>query len=194
MIKEIGMRRSSAAKWQLTGLIAMFLMAGPMAYAAEIPSAADACAGGHTETTPSSEFTADGDGSLVKHQRTTLEWQRCTVGQTWDGKARLCAGRPASYPWEKTGKVLAKQKDGWRLPSGEELLSIVEKCHVSPSINTQVFPNTPGSLYWTVSSDTGGLERAWSVSFFSGTAYRPGKTQSGRIRLVRGTMNKDAAP
>lgn len=174
-------------------LAAMFSL-GQAASCAEIQSATDACVAGIAETTPSSEFSAEGDGSLIKHTRTTLEWQRCTVGQRWDAKSKLCQGHPKTYPWDKATKFASTQKDGWRLPTGAELLSIVEKCHPSPSINTQVFPNTPGRIVWTNSSDTGGLERIWSVSFFSGSPYRPGKLQSCAIRLVRGTMKQEAGP
>ncbi|WP_295401700.1 DUF1566 domain-containing protein [uncultured Thiocystis sp.] len=158
--------------------------------AADIPSATDTCVGGKAETAPSTEFVAIEDGSAVRHERTTLEWQRCARGQTWNGKSNLCDGQPTAYTWEKATRLATALEGGWRLPTGEELLSIVERCHISPAINPQVFPNTPASLFWSSSSDTGGLNRAWSVSFFTGSPYRPGKIQSGRIRLVRGTMRK----
>lgn len=170
------------------GFCIAFMMPFQTTFAADIPSATDACVGGMAETTPSSEFLVIEDGSVVRHERTTLEWQRCALGQTWNGKSNLCEGRPKASSWDKAAKLAAALEGDWRLPTTEELLSIVEKCHVSPSINPQVFPNTPASLFWTSSSDTGGLDRAWSVSFFAGSHYRPGKIQTGRIRLVRGTM------
>lgn len=163
------------------------------ARAIDLPSAADACVGGIAETSPSSEFVVSDDGALVRHIRTTLEWQRCTLGQTWNAKTSLCDGRPTAYPWDKANRMAATLEGGWRLPTGEELLSIVERCHLSPAINPQAFPNTPAVLFWSASSDTGGVNRAWSVSFFGGSPYRPGKLQSGRIRLVRGVM-KTAPP
>lgn len=169
-------------------LCILLLLSIRLAQAADIPSATDACLAGVAETTPSTEFVAIGDGGVVRHERTTLEWQRCTLGQTWNGKDNLCDGRPTPYPWDKTKKLVAGLQDGWRLPTGDELLSIVEKCHVGPAINPQVFPNTPGVFFWSSSTDIGGIGRAWSVSFFSGMPYRPGKTQNGRIRLVRGVM------
>jgi hypothetical protein len=170
------------------GVALVLLIAWRTVLTADIPSATDACVGGMAETAPSSEFVVVEDGSVVRHERTTLEWKRCALGQTWNGKSNLCDGRPTAYAWEKATRVVMALEGGWRLPTGEELLSIVEKCHVSPAINPQVFPNTPVSLFWSSSSDTGGLERAWSVSFFSGSHYRPGKIQTGRIRLVRGAM------
>ena len=153
-----------------------------------IPPATDACLKGEVETTPSAEFNLLEDGAVVRHQRTTLEWQRCALGQRWDAESNGCVGRPASHTWTKAMRLADKAGDDWRLPTGEELLTIVEKCHDGPAINPQVFPNTPSGLYWSSSVDTGGLERAWSVSFFSGQYFRAGKSQNGRVRLVRGAL------
>lgn len=153
-----------------------------------IPPATDACLKGEVETTPSTEFSLLEDGAVVRHQRTTLEWQRCALGQRWDAESNGCVGRPAGHTWTKAMQSAGKAGGDWRLPTGEELLTIVEKCHDGPAINPQVFPNTPSGLYWSSSVDTGGLERAWSVSFFSGQYFRAGKSQNGRVRLVRGTL------
>ncbi|MGQ9659222.1 MAG: Lcl C-terminal domain-containing protein [Thermochromatium sp.] len=155
---------------------------------APIPPATDACLKGKIETTPSTEFNLLEGGAVVRHQRTGLEWQRCSLGQRWDAKSNGCVGRPTSHTWTQAMQLAARAQDGWRLPTGEELLTIVEKCHFSPAINPQVFPNTPSGLYWSSSVDTGGLDRAWSVSLFSGQYFRAGKSQPGRVRLVRGTL------
>lgn len=160
----------------------------------DIPSAADACAPGEKETTPSEGFGLMEDGAVVRHEETTLEWRRCTEGQRWDAEANGCRGRAKSVSWEKARELAEKAGGDWRLPSGEELLTIVERCHFGPAINPQVFPNTPSGLFWSSSTDTGGLDRAWCVSFFGGQYYRAGKTQSGRVRLVRGEMQPPQAP
>ncbi|QGU32585.1 DUF1566 domain-containing protein [Thermochromatium tepidum] len=157
---------------------------------APIPAATDACLKGEVETTPSSEFVVLEGGAVVRHERTGLEWQRCALGQSWNAESNVCAGRPTSHTWTKAMQLAAKAQDGWRLPTGEELLTIVEKCHDGPAINPQVFPNTPSALFWSSSIDTGGLERAWSVSFFSGQSFRIGKSQNGRVRWVRGTLRQ----
>ncbi|WP_246194686.1 DUF1566 domain-containing protein [Allochromatium palmeri] len=158
-----------------------------------IPLAADACLKGEVETTPSTEFSLLEDGAVVRHERTSLEWQRCALGQRWDAESNGCAGRPATHTWTKAMRLAAKSQEAWRLPTGDELLTIVEKCHDGPAINPQVFPNTPSGLYWSSSVDTGGLDRAWSVSFFSGQYFRAGKSQNGRVRLVRGTLKQPGA-
>lgn len=177
------------AHWISTRLLAgLVATAAAPLWAEGIPSATDACLKDQVETTPSTEFTPLEEGAVIRHERTTLEWQRCALGQRWDSASNGCTGRPASHTWTSATKLAAKQGDGWRLPSGEELLTIVERCHDGPAINPQVFPNTPSALFWSASVDTGGLDRAWSVSFFSGQYYRAGKTQNGRVRWVRGTL------
>jgi hypothetical protein len=173
---------------RLTFLLLPFVLALRLAAAADIPSAADVCVGGQTETTPSSDFVALDDGSRVSHTITSLEWQRCALGQTWEAATNRCAGRPKTFSWMQVGRLTPVLTDGWRLPTGTELTTIVEKCHSSPAINPQVFPNTPGALFWSASVDTGGIERIWSLSFFSGRPYRPSTLQAARIRLVRGTL------
>ncbi|NEX23164.1 DUF1566 domain-containing protein [Thiorhodococcus mannitoliphagus] len=160
----------------------------------DIPSATDACAPGEKETTPSSAFTLIEEGTAVRHEETTLEWRRCAEGQRWDAEANGCRGRPKSASWDKAQKLAQEAGGEWRLPSGKELLSIVERCHFGPAINPQVFPNTPSGLFWSASTDTGGLDRAWCVSFFGGQYYRAGKTQSGRVRLVRGELKETQEP
>ncbi len=188
------MRSSSIETSAAIGWLLLLSAMAPSALAEEIPSAADACIGNQTETTPSSEFQPLEDGAVVRHARTTLEWQRCAEGQTWDAASNACQGRPTALSWPRADRLAKRVGKDWRLPTAEELLSIVERCHDAPAINPQVFPNTPGGLFWSSSTDTGGLDRAWCVSFFGGQHYRVGKTQSARVRLVRGALNQKPPP
>ncbi|WP_246237621.1 DUF1566 domain-containing protein [Caldichromatium japonicum] len=164
------------------------LWAGAEVRSQEIPPANDACFKGLAETAPSTEFTQLEGGAVVRHERTGLEWQRCALGQQWDAASKTCAGRPTVHTWKEAVKQAEQTGDGWRLPTGDELMTIVERCHDGPAINPQVFPNTPGVLFWSSSVDTGGVGRVWAVSFFTGQPFRVGTAQNGRVRLVRGTI------
>jgi hypothetical protein len=78
----------------------------------------------------------------------------------------------------------------WRLPTLREILSIVNAGALSPSIDTNYFPDTPSSnaYYWSNSSDAETPLKAWLVEFVTGSAYSNQKSTSLRlIRLVRGT-------
>ncbi|MDX2481399.1 MAG: DUF1566 domain-containing protein, partial [Desulfuromusa sp.] len=74
----------------------------------------------------------------------------------------------------------------WRLPTREELLSIVNNGSFKPAADLRFFPNTAPDYYWSSSpySEMGGS--AWQVYFLSGEAYPDEKNQSKKVRLVRG--------
>lgn len=123
-------------------------------------------------------YTDNGDGS-VTHGKTGLRWKRCAEGMTWTGST--CAGESKEYIW-KDAKALGV--NGWRLPSIEELRTIVEKGNI-PTINAAAFPNTPASHFWSASSY--GEYSAWYVYFNNGDDGNYFKAHYYLyVRLVRG--------
>ena len=155
---------------------------------AEIPDASDGCAGdlAEMETTPSSEFTVVGDGSVVLHERTGLQWRRCPEGMDWNDGG--CDGDAITRTWHDALEVAANAGDGWRLPSIEELRSIVEHCRVEPAINLEVFPGTSSSRFWSASPSAEEEDSAWFVNFNPGNDgywYKSHDDFHFRVRLVR---------
>ena len=150
---------------------------------AEIPSAADGCVDDLVETTPSSDFTTLDGGAVVRHESTELEWRRCPEGMDWtDGG---CAGSADTMNWQGALQH-ADGVAGWRLPNVNELRSIAERCRTGPTINQEVFPDTPASHFWSASPYAGASGRAWNVGFNYGNDGRSYKSYGGRLRLVRG--------
>lgn len=92
-------------------------------------------------TTPNSRFEIINKGSEVKDKVTGLIWQRCSVGQMWDGTT--CTGTATTYIWKQALTVAKNQGNGYRLPNIKELQSIVEYQCREPAINSKIFPNTP---------------------------------------------------
>ncbi len=168
-------------------LVLLVILLGNNAYANSL------CANGNENsaivaTTPTADFSDNGDGT-VTHHKTGLIWQRCSLGQTWDGS--YCIDNATTYNWPASApqakdNLFAGYSD-WRLPNKNELASIIEyRCH-HPAINSQIFPNTSPSGYWSSShSSNYGNHTSWSVDFNSGSVYLDVRFHYYHVRLVRG--------
>ncbi|MEI5640594.1 MULTISPECIES: Lcl domain-containing protein [unclassified Pseudoalteromonas] len=73
----------------------------------------------------------------------------------------------------------------WRLPKKEELRSIVDYSTTNPAIDTDFFPQTRSSWYWSSSPYAYYDHYAWGVYFDDGSDYDSYKLNDGRVRLVR---------
>lgn len=160
-------------------------------------NAAQVCPPGYPRTTLDSEFINNGNGT-VHHSKTGLIWKRCAEGQTWDGTT--CVGTAENYTWQQaftrvadvnagaSGTWNAGQRD-WRLPSINELKSIVEQGCYSPSINLTQFPTTPNVVFWTNSPVANSPDYAWHVHFGFGYSsngiYSSNRSEGKAVRLVR---------
>ena len=84
-------------------------------------------------------------------------------------------------------------RTGWRLPSMEELRSLVDYTIPSPgpSVDVAWFPNTLATLYWSFSTDVSGAlaapgGEAWALDFGGGFDAIDAKSVPLAVRLVRG--------
>ncbi len=152
--------------------------------------ASSLCAGSEntaiTATTPSADFSDNGDGT-VTHHTTGLIWQRCSLGQSWDGTD--CTGTATNFTWAEALAAGAQNTLGgfsvWRLPNKNELASIVEYRCADPAINNQAFPNTTSDWYWSSSPNARNSDSAWHVNFYDGDVDGYRKGHNGHVRLVR---------
>jgi len=66
-------------------------------------------------------------GSTIIDTNTNLEWQRCNIGETWNGSS--CIGSAQRLSWQESFDTANSDntngKKDWRLPNTQELLSIV---------------------------------------------------------------------
>ncbi len=74
----------------------------------------------------------------------------------------------------------------WRMPEREDLRSIVDYSRINPAIDTNYFPNTQSSWYWSGSPDACNSDYAWGVSFHNGGDHNDSRNGNARVRLVRG--------
>jgi len=112
---------------------------------------------------------------VVLDATTNLIWQRAVAGDpyNWDDAKDYCQtlGTIPGYP------------SGWRLPTREELLSIVDGSRQDPSIDPEKFPGTPSDCFW--SSSPFDASRAWCVDFSGGVALNVDVAAVSFVRCVR---------
>lgn len=126
----------------------------------------------------------DNTDNTVTDTTTNLRWQKCSMGQTQDAS---CTGTATKGTWPAAlqyCKNLTLAGKTWRLPSLNELKSLVDKSTSSPSIKTANFPATVANAYWSSSTYVGSFSNAWSVSFNNGSSFSNIKTASLYVRCV----------
>jgi hypothetical protein len=133
-----------------------------------------------TKKTPDARYQAN--GNEIKDTQTNLIWQRCSIGQTWNGST--CTGLEKPETWENALQA-AKKQVGWRLPNIKELKSLVETACYDPAINSNMFKGVSSTSYWSSSTAADDALNAWTVQFDDGIAGHIRKTDNAAIRLVR---------
>lgn len=138
-----------------------------------------------------SQFVINNNGTVTDN-KTGLTWMRCSLGQIWDGSG--CTGSISRMNWQ-AALINAKSErfanfNDWRLPNIKELASIVESSCFDPAINIEVFPNTPGYIYWSSSarpstSNSNDHYKAYLMYFNYGVVSFNSKSNREGVRLVR---------
>src|SRR5689334_9230393 len=79
---------------------------------------------GRNDAQPQTRFVLRGAEAF--DTKTGLVWQRCSLGMHWDGK-HGCAGEMMPVGLDEGIKRAEKLDGKWRVPSGPELESIVDR-------------------------------------------------------------------
>jgi hypothetical protein len=102
---------------------------------------------------------------------------------TWNGARFTCIN-----------KNVGGQK-GWRLPSIPELASLIDPSVASPGPTLplgHLFHNVQSAGYWSATTNAEEASDAWFVYFGRGFVDHDGKTHTGHVWCVRGSMNAEA--
>jgi len=119
-------------------------------------AAVAACIPNEPLTRPDSRYqAADAKGTQVKDLETGLLWQRCVLGQQWDGQS--CTGDAVAQDWNTATKTATG--NGWRIPSQKELQSLSETSCAELALNQTWFGSGPSGWVWT-STDMGSADGA----------------------------------
>ncbi|CUB02980.1 Lcl C-terminal domain-containing protein [Marinomonas fungiae] len=136
----------------------------------------------------SGRFTVHEDG-VVLDTLTGLTWQRCSLGARWQAE-QGCLGEPELMTLAEAKFAAAQSGDGWRVPSIEELYSLVAPEQVNPAINATVFPDiidsSEGAPYWSVTPIAELPPLTYYVDFMSGRVDGHSDGFALSVRLVRG--------
>lgn len=123
------------------------------------------------------------DDEVVLDRTTGLEWQRyaSTDDLTQTSAVDACI-------------ALVLQGGGWRVPTVEELLTIVDYESLPVAIDTVVFPGTPNRQFWTASAPARGWNQPpasgfYAISFTDGALQYTSFPDPYRVRCVRGTSS-----
>ena len=128
-----------------------------------------------TAALPPSRYEVPGDGT-VKDVETGLVWEQAVAGgtYTWSQALSYCPS-------------LSLAGTGWRLPSVNELLTLVDYTVASPgpTIDTTAFPSTPQGWFWSSSPVAGSSSSACFVSFYDGSTSSYDVGNANQVRCVR---------
>jgi hypothetical protein len=133
-------------------------------------------------------FTDLGDGT-IKDNNAGLIWQKCSRGQNsldcstvattanWSTANSYCAG---------INNLPTTNPRTWKLPSRDELLSILDYTKSSAPFINNLFPNTQSNYYWSSTSYLPNTSNAWFIDFNTGFIDDNVKTNPYYVRCVSG--------
>jgi hypothetical protein len=102
-----------------------------------------------------------------------------------------------TYTWENAQfhciDLTIGGRDGWRLPTVQELKSLVDRTQSNPSLpsGNPFSSSVQSSFYWSATTAAGFTSLAWVVSFTSGNVNLDDKGGSTYVWCVRGGHGVD---
>ena len=135
-------------------------------------------------TDASKRFETVLDGAAVLDKETGLVWEASpdATRRTWS--------EAVNYAYQKE----VGGRKGWRLPTIEELASLVDtSVSGSPQLPSgHPFTNVQSDGCWSSTADVGDASYAWGVGFDGGDVYNLDKSGSNYVWCVRGGHGHDA--
>lgn len=158
---------------------------------ASAPAAAPLAATAAPGPRPDPRYTVSSDGTEVTDSKSGLTWRRCAEGMRFEGGA--CSGQPTSFPSRSRAMAHEKSQAGWRLPTIEELATVVRVWPDHRESNTGgvdllAFPNIPAKAYWSSTyyyQNRGDRDRTKIIYFENGMEGYRDNGEGGLLLLVK---------
>lgn len=126
----------------------------------------------------------NGDGTIYQRSSKKL-WIKCSEGLSGQ---KCIDGKALSFTWaeaqEKAKSIKLTEEFECRLPTKEELLSIVDDDTENAKIKEKFFPNTIPWFYWSKTTDQSSDNMAWNINFADGRASNHSKQEKAHIRII----------
>ncbi len=125
----------------------------------------------------------------VFDEKTQLTWSRCSVGVTWK-QGVGCVGSPKLMSLDEAKHFAKKLGNGWRVPTIDELCSILEPRRGKNAINQKVFPDIRDlgegeAPYWSITKVEDVPTLVYYADFMRGRVDGHSKGFALAVRLVR---------
>ncbi|WP_415238673.1 DUF1566 domain-containing protein [Seleniivibrio woodruffii] len=128
--------------------------------------------------TPS--YTRDSETGIVTDNVTGLMWQDNVLSSSMQWETAIATCEDLSLGGY----------DDWRLPTIEEIESIIDYGHYDPAIDP-IFVRTASNTYWSHTAHVNSFY-AWRINFKNGFSSKDGKNGNNYVMCVRGTAYPDA--
>jgi Protein of unknown function (DUF1566) len=125
------------------------------------------------------------DDAAVLDKETGLVWEKTPSTGVGDWYDRL----------DRCFKLEVGRRKGWRVPTIEELASLVDTSQNDPTLPPgHPFINVQPSIYWSATSRVPNVVNAWTVDFTIGTVVALAKTGNAfNVWCVRGGQGDGSA-
>lgn len=118
-------------------------------------------------------FTVNPDKTVTDH----------LLGLTWSQEAIA-----VDVDFADAEKAVAALGEGWRLPTVEELFQLADRSRIRPAIDTEAFPDTKSSYYWSSTPYAGDTSAVWVVHFYYGGSLSHRRSYLACVRAVRSSQ------
>lgn len=128
-----------------------------------------------TLNNPTPAFAAGVLSTISVSEPAELEWSKT-----------LCDGERVDYA--SAEKAVAELGEGWRLPTRQELESLLDLSRHEPAIDTEKYPDTKSTYYWTSSKCAWNDAARWVVHFSLGHVNDGHLGNVACVRAVRASQ------